>query len=98
MSSAISAVRRSKQRQQSAPSFADRADCSLIRASDLVRDAATPNRTSVLDISLSTLWRYVKDGRFPSPIRLSPGVVVWKVGDVRKWINERHAALPGLGV
>ena len=74
-----------------APNFDDRPDGSLIRACDLVRDPRYPNRVSVLDISLSTLWRYVNAGTFPRPLSLSGGARAWRVGDVRAWIEQRHA-------
>ncbi len=73
------------------PNFDDRPDDGLIRARDLVRDADHPARTPVLDISLSTLWRYVSVGAFPRPVKLSAGIGAWRVGDVRAWIGKRHA-------
>ena len=79
-----------------APHFDDRPDGSLIRAADLVRDPKHPNRPSVLDISLSTLWRYVAAATFPQPVRLSAVVVAWKVGDVRAWIDKHHSAVQAL--
>lgn len=39
--------------------------------------------------SKSTLWRRVNGGLFPAPIRLSVGITVWRVEDVRRWIAER---------
>ena len=35
--------------------------------------------------SASTLWRKIKDGTFPSPIKLSPAVTAWKVKDLVEW-------------
>lgn len=36
--------------------------------------------------SKSTLWRRVKAGDFPAPIRLSAGVTAWRAEDVHRWI------------
>lgn len=36
--------------------------------------------------SKSTLWRRVKAGDFPAPVRLSAGVTAWRAEDVRRWI------------
>lgn len=42
----------------------------------------------VLPISHTQLWRMVKDGRFPAPIKLSPQVTVWEANAVRKYIDN----------
>ena len=34
-------------------------------------------------IAPPTVWRWVKSGRLPAPLRLSPGVTAWRVGDLR---------------
>lgn len=39
--------------------------------------------------SKSTLWRRVKAGDFPAPIRLSAGVTAWRAEEVRRWIAGR---------
>lgn len=39
--------------------------------------------------SKSTLWRRVKAGEFPAPVRLSAGVTAWRAEDVRRWITAR---------
>jgi hypothetical protein len=74
------------------PSFDDLPDSALIRASHLVRDPKYPCRPVPLQISMSTLWRYVNAGTFPQPMRFTRGTVVWKVGDVRAWMREHRAA------
>ncbi len=40
-------------------------------------------------LAKSTIWLYVKEGRFPKQIKLSPRVSVWKLSDVDNWINEK---------
>lgn len=35
-------------------------------------------------ISVSTLWRWVRAGRFPAPRKAGPNVTVWRVGDLRQ--------------
>lgn len=39
--------------------------------------------------SKSTLWRRVKKGDFPAPVKLSTGVTAWRVEEVRRWIAGR---------
>ena len=36
-----------------------------------------------IPVSKSTWWAGCKDGRFPKPIKLGPGVTVWRAEDVR---------------
>ena len=38
-------------------------------------------------ISRTTLWRWIRDGRFPEPIRLSPRRRVWKESALQEWMN-----------
>ena len=47
---------------------------------------------SVLPFSGTTLWRMVKEAKFPSPVKLGAGVTAWRVGAVRAWLREREAS------
>ena len=38
--------------------------------------------------SAATLWRLVKTGKFPRPVRLASQVVAWRVADVQAWAKE----------
>ncbi len=40
----------------------------------------------------STLWRRVKDGTFPAPIKLSERVTVWRYADVMAWYAVQGGA------
>jgi predicted DNA-binding transcriptional regulator AlpA len=42
--------------------------------------------------SKSTLWRRVKEGTFPAPVKLSPGVTAWRAEDIRSWIYAQGVA------
>lgn len=48
--------------------------------------------SAVLKVSRSTLWRWIKEGLFPKPIRLGPKAVRWKVSDLAAWDRERTEA------
>ena len=37
-----------------------------------------------------TIWRWVQAGRFPAPVRLTPGCTRWKSSDVEAWEAERE--------
>ena len=38
------------------------------------------------NISKATIWRWVKDGTFPQPIKITNRVTVWKSSDVEAYI------------
>ena len=63
-----------------------------IRQSQLVRDPKQPDKAVLLPFSSATLWRKVKTGEFPQPVKLSARVTAWKVEDVRVWMEQRNAA------
>lgn len=44
--------------------------------------------TGLIPFSVSTLWRMVKRGTFPPPIKLSAGITAWRVADIRDWLDN----------
>lgn len=40
----------------------------------------------------TTPWRWVQEGKFPKPIKLSVGVTRWKLSDIEAWEIEQGAA------
>ncbi|WP_299793815.1 AlpA family phage regulatory protein [Ramlibacter sp.] len=63
-------------------------DGAYIRASRLVIDPKRPDVPAPVPFSAPTLWRKVKAGSFPAPVKLSDRVTAWKVGDVRAWLKQ----------
>jgi prophage regulatory protein len=45
-----------------------------------------------LGLSLATVWRLVRSGRLPQPIRLSPNRCGWRRAEIDRWLDERIAA------
>lgn len=58
----------------------------VIRLSEL---ASTPERTGKLPVSPATVWRWVREGKFPKPFKLSKSVTVWDIGQVDEFIARR---------
>ncbi len=56
-------------------------DDAFVRQARLLND--------VVPVSSATLWRWVKAGTFPAPVKLSSGMTAWRVGDVRAWMQAR---------
>lgn len=46
---------------------------------------------AIIPFSAATLWRKVKAGEFPAPVKLSQRVTAWKAEDVRAWIEKMGA-------
>jgi len=66
-------------------------DSAYIREAQLVQSNSRPFSTAPLPFSAPTLWRKVKAGTFPKPIKLSERVTAWKVGAVRAWLRAQEA-------
>lgn len=49
---------------------------------------ADPPIPPLIPVSRSTWWVGVASGRFPKPRKLSPGVTVWRVEDIRALIEQ----------
>lgn len=43
----------------------------------------------LIPFSAATLWRKVKNGEFPRPVKLSANVTAWRAEEVRAWM-EAH--------
>lgn len=46
-------------------------------------------------ISETTLYRWMKEGRFPQPVQLGPRAVAWPESDLREWQEGRPRAGSG---
>ena len=73
------------------PNFDELPDSALVRQAQLVRDPKNPTKPVPLPFSAASLWRKVKSGDFPQPLRLSGSITCWKVGTVRVWLAQQEA-------
>ena len=48
--------------------------------------------TEMTTLSRTTLWRMVRQGRFPRPIKISSNRVAWRECDVVDWVQARSEA------
>jgi predicted DNA-binding transcriptional regulator AlpA len=46
-----------------------------------------------LPFSGSTLWRKVRTGTFPAPVKLGPAITAWREREVASWLNEQQQKL-----
>jgi predicted DNA-binding transcriptional regulator AlpA len=42
----------------------------------------------IIPISKSTLWAWVKAGKFPKPVKLGPRVTAWPVDSIRHLVEQ----------
>lgn len=48
-----------------------------------------PQVLKAVGVGRSTVWRWCKEGLFPTPVRLGPRVVAWRASDVSDWAAAR---------
>lgn len=57
----------------------------IIRISEL---ASTPTKQGKLPVSPATVWRWVREGKFPKPFKLGESVTVWDAAEVDAFILQ----------
>jgi len=58
----------------------------VIRISDL---ASTKSSRGLLPVSPATIWRWVRQGKFPEPFKLGNSITVWDVKAIDTFIAQR---------
>jgi len=56
----------------------------------LAQLASTKHSPGKLPVSRATIWRWVANGQFPKPFKLSPGVTVWDAAEVGQFIEQQR--------
>ncbi|QFY42317.1 AlpA family phage regulatory protein [Candidatus Methylospira mobilis] len=56
---------------------------SYIRMSSLI---------TIVPLVPSTIWRLVKKGTFPQPVKLTENCTAWKLEDVQAWLDAKADA------
>ena len=47
-----------------------------------------PEVLKLTQMGRTTMWRLVRDGRFPKPTRIGPNSVAWRESDYEAWAND----------
>jgi predicted DNA-binding transcriptional regulator AlpA len=42
----------------------------------------------LVPVAHSTLWAWVREGKFPAPLKLSDRITVWRSSDVQSFISQ----------
>ena len=53
---------------------------------------ADPPIPPIIPVSRSTWWAGVQSGRFPKPVKLGDRITVWRVEDIRRYIDAHKQA------
>jgi prophage regulatory protein len=53
---------------------------------ELLREADLRNR---LKLSHTTIWRLLRAGKFPPPVKVSERLKAWRLVDIERWVAER---------
>ncbi len=61
---------------------------SFIRINQLASDKDQDGR---IPLSKSSIWRLVRQGAFPAPVKLSAGCTAWRLADIEHWESSREA-------
>jgi predicted DNA-binding transcriptional regulator AlpA len=63
----------------------------VIRISELASTPATgdrPAKPGLLPVSPATIWRWVRESKFPQPFKLGTSVTVWNLEEVEAFISQ----------
>lgn len=52
----------------------------------------TSGKPGLLPVGQATVWRWVKNGRFPAPFALGPRCTVWDAAAVDNWLKQQREA------
>lgn len=48
---------------------------------------------AIVPIKPTTLWRWVREGLFPTPVKIGPNITAWRAEDIRAWCEQQAARL-----
>lgn len=58
----------------------------VFRVADI---ATTKKKAGILPVSPATVWRWVREGKFPKPFKLGDSVTVWDATVIEDFIAKR---------
>lgn len=59
----------------------------VIRISEI---ASSKDKSGKLPVSQATIWRWVKEGRFPKPFKLGERITVWNLEDIEIFLAKKQ--------
>ena len=62
-----------------------------LRVLRLQQLATTKKRPGLLPVSPATVWRWVRDGKFPAAFKIGEGTTVWDAAQVEAFVVSASA-------
>ena len=62
-------------------------DSAYLREWQLIGKRNKPGIPKLIPVSRATLWRMIKNGKFPAPHKLGPNTSAWNCGEVRSYLK-----------
>ncbi len=59
--------------------------------------ASTPKQRGLLPVRANTIWRWVRVGLFPRPVKLGPQVSAWSLADIQQWARAKGVEITVTG-
>jgi len=64
-------------------------ETALLRLRQIIGDPKTsPPTHALINVSKSTWWKGVAEGRYPQPLKIGPRTTVWRAKDIYKFIEQ----------
>lgn len=41
-------------------------------------------------VNRGTIWRWVRQGLFPTPVKIGPGCTRWPLSEIQKWEQKKE--------
>lgn len=61
----------------------------VIRLAGITGSKAKPD-SGLIPVSPATIWRWVRDGKFPKPFKLGSATTVWDAAEVEAFISAQQ--------
>ena len=61
----------------------------MIQVSQLVGNKKTGEAGLLGFVNRVTIWRWVKAGKFPAPVKVG-GLIFWRESDLQRWQDEQR--------
>lgn len=61
----------------------------FLREHQIIGNRRSSTYQPLVPIDHSTLWRWVREGHFPQPVKLGPHTTAWRVQAVFDWIKSK---------
>ncbi|OTG71411.1 hypothetical protein B9T38_09060 [Acinetobacter sp. ANC 4218] len=58
----------------------------FLRMKDL---ANRPDSKGLIGVSSQTLWRWIQQNRFPSPVKIGSNISVFRMSEVQAWMKAQ---------